>query len=53
MGRVNCEDCKHFEYDDFCSDCSAYDYGEGSRGCSCHLNQPCSYCVNLKFEEKE
>lgn len=52
MSRVNCEDCRHYEYDEICSGCSNYDYGDGVVGCSCHLNPPCSYCVDLKYEDK-
>ena len=30
-----------------CDDCSVYD---GERGCSCHINPPCSFCIDNHFE---
>ena len=46
--EYNCEKCKHQETD-VCDECSKH-WGQG---CSCHINPPCSYCVEMQFEEEE
>jgi len=44
----DCSFCMHENNDEeFCDDCSVYIF-EG--GCSCHINPPCSFCENNKFE---
>lgn len=44
---IKCEDCKHYETE-ICEDCSI----NSDRSCSCHINPPCSYCEDVKYEEK-
>ena len=46
--RMSCDFCIHNGKDEECDGCSLSD-GE-SLNCSCHINPPCSRCVNLKFE---
>lgn len=46
--EVDCDKCINQGNDEICDECSALE-GEC---CSCHINPPCSYCVNLRFEEK-
>jgi hypothetical protein len=50
MGRydIDCGECLH-EGTDECDECSI-EYG--NNGCACHINPPCSFCTDLKFEEK-
>lgn len=49
--RVRCEDCLHEGKEDICEVCSN-NSGDEYAQCSCHINPPCSYCVELKYEEK-
>jgi len=55
--RVDCSDCVHYNHeegdynDDICPDCSEY-CNTGESQCYCHINPPCSYCVDLRFEER-
>jgi hypothetical protein len=44
-----CEKCKHHETE-VCDECSNRD---GDMECSCHINPPCNFCGNLKYEEIE
>ena len=53
--RVDCGICANYdhagdEYTEICEDCSEY-YME-DKNCRCHQNPPCSYCVDLRFEER-
>jgi hypothetical protein len=47
MGCINCDLCKHKDTD-ICLDCST-----NQSECRCHLNPPCSSCVNSLFEDVE
>ena len=50
MTYFDCKKCAHYgDDDDICSDCSVFRELEG---CCCHINPPCSFCVNLLYEEK-
>ena len=42
----NCSFCEH-EGNEKCDDCSLF---SGDMSCSCHINPPCSKCVDSKFE---
>jgi len=46
---IDCNKCKHQETE-VCEDCSvSYDmYAQ----CTCHINPPCGFCENCRFEEK-
>ena len=35
------------------TDFTHYVESEEERGCSCHINPPCSYCVNKNSEDEE
>lgn len=48
MSIPDCRTCIN-EDTDICGDCSVYRH-EG--GCSCHINPPCSFCVDLLYEQK-
>lgn len=43
----DCKTCIH-DNTDICDDCSV----NGDGGCSCHINPPCSFCVNIAYEQK-
>ena len=43
----DCNKCKHLDTDE-CNGCSNL---SGDRHCACHLNPPCGFCENLKYEE--
>lgn len=41
------QDCDEKEYDEFCDVCSVNKF---ETVCSCHINPPCEFCVNSRFE---
>jgi len=45
--EIDCDFCQHEGDDEYCYGCSiaGNDYS-----CSCHINAPCSKCVDSKFE---
>lgn len=45
--KFNCHNCKN-ENTEACDECSA----NSDECCSCHVNPPCSYCVNSLYEER-
>lgn len=47
--QVECETCVNYETDE-CENCSIKIH---EQGCSCHNQPPCSYCTDLKYEERE
>lgn len=44
----DCRYCIHQGDEEYCEDCN--NLKEEFAGCSCHINAPCSYCLELKFE---
>jgi len=48
--KFDCSKCKYQGVEEVCEECSASDI-DGC--CSCHLNPPCGYCTDSKFEEKD
>lgn len=48
--KTGCAECKHAKSEDYCQDIDCSHLWEGE-SCFCHLNPPCSKCVNNAFEE--
>lgn len=44
---ISCSFCQHEDDDKYCDGCSVLDW---ERCCSCHINPPCCYCTDSKFE---
>lgn len=52
MSDIICMLCKHFGKavsSEICANCSVNKFEDSC--CSCHINPPCSYCIELQFEE--
>jgi len=50
MTDKSCNGCIHDNTDDEeCESCSRLDF---DNSCSCHINPPCSVCVNDHYEEE-
>ena len=47
---MDCNTCKHQDTD-ICDECSGT-WDPLEQGCSCHIDPPCSYCVENLYEEK-
>lgn len=45
----NCEKCKNKDTE-ICEECSVPKH-DILGGCSCHINPPCSFCIDLKYIE--
>lgn len=46
--EIICCKCRNFDTE-ICENCSIYLNEEV--WCSCHINPPCFYCENLKYED--
>ena len=49
--KFGCAECKYAEEKDYCDDIDCSHLWDGA-SCSCHINPPCSKCVNNAFEER-
>ncbi|MBN2591613.1 MAG: hypothetical protein JXA96_17235 [Sedimentisphaerales bacterium] len=45
--KRNCSFCKHEGNDEYCTGCSVLN---SNNCCSCHINAPCDWCINCKFD---
>lgn len=47
--KIGCAECKHASDEDYCNDIDCSHLWDGE-SCRCHINPPCSKCVNNAFE---
>ena len=45
--KPDCKLCAYYDTEE-CESCSVYD---NDRECSCHINPPCAYCMDNRYEE--